>query len=74
MKKLLFNEIVKLSDLKEGDRFHFTGKNKVYQFIKNETKFRGSRIYYYKSDQDINQSESKKDLYVIFLRNINDKI
>jgi len=73
MKKLLFNERVKLSDLKSGDRFHFPGKNKVHEFIKNETKFRGTRIYYYKSDQDINQSESKKDLDVMFLRNINDK-
>ena len=57
---------VMLSDLAEGDRFHFPGNKTVFEFIHYSKLERG---FIYKKDFDRYNKIKKKDLEVIFLRN-----
>lgn len=63
------NDKTTLSKLSKGDRFHFPKKKKVFEYIKTEpVGVLGAKKYIYKSDNDLHETESKKDKSVIFLR------
>lgn len=63
---------IHLSELKEGDRFYVGNKkNDICEFMRKERKsLRDGYEYFYNKGR--NEKSSKKDLVVIYLRNVND--
>lgn len=63
---------VRLSELKEGDKFYIgTKKNEVCQFVKKEkSSILSNYKYFWKNGYK--ECDSKTDKMVIYLRNIND--